>query len=171
MMRSSSKGRFGIITVGLLAVVGIVVWWATQQGKLPTVPASIVDSTKQSQKPVTGAGNSENTATETSTITKAQDDKPEVAALENPPEVAAPKTWEDHLDDILLSDDNENAKADQILALMPSAPPESQEELAQHLVNMVQDDHYEGASNLLMNVNTQTNVADILLNDVLNRNN
>ena len=57
--------------------------------------------------------------------------------------------WEQQLDDILLGDDDDNGKADKLLALIPQAPAEAQQELAQHLVNMVQDDHYDGAAELL----------------------
>ncbi len=168
-MRISSKGRVGIGIVGLLAVAGLVVWWALQQGRLPTLPTAITQTSNPGANP--GAGHGTNgSETQASTSGTAQD-APEVAVEVETPEVPVPKTWEDHLDDILLSDDNENTKADQILALMQTTLPENQEELAQHLVNMVQDDHYEGTSNLLMNLNTQTNVAEVLLNDLLNRNN
>jgi hypothetical protein len=79
--------------------------------------------------------------------------------------------WEHKLDDILLGDDDENGKADKILALIPTAPPEAQQELAQHLVNMVQDDHYDGTAELLTNANTPADVSGVLMNDLLNRNN
>jgi hypothetical protein len=96
---------------------------------------------------------------------------------QSPPPAAAamlaPGTadWEQKLDDILLSSDDENAKADHILALIPTAPPEAQVELSQHLVNMVQDDHYDGAAQLLTNSATPSAVSSVLMNDLLNRNN
>jgi len=79
--------------------------------------------------------------------------------------------WEQNLDDILLGDDDENGKADKILALIPNAPPEAQHELAQHLVNMLQDDHYDGAAGMLTNSATPADVSDVLMNDLLNRSN
>jgi hypothetical protein len=79
--------------------------------------------------------------------------------------------WEQSLDDILLGDDDENGKADKILALIPRAPAEAQQELAQHLVNMVQDDHYDGTAEMLTNATTPADVSDVLMNDLLNRNN
>lgn len=79
--------------------------------------------------------------------------------------------WEERLDDILLGSDDENGKADKILALIPKAPPEHQAELAQHLVNMVQDDHYDGTAQMLTNSATPADVSDVLMNDLLNRNN
>jgi hypothetical protein len=79
--------------------------------------------------------------------------------------------WEQRLDNILLGDDDENGKADKILALIPRAPLEHQQELAQHLVNMVQDDHYDGTAEMLTNAATPADVSDVLMNDLLNRNN
>jgi hypothetical protein len=77
--------------------------------------------------------------------------------------------WEQKLDDILLADEDPNRKADRILALIPSAPPDAQVELTQHLVNMVQDDHYAGAAQLLTNAVTPSAVSTVLMNDLLNR--
>jgi hypothetical protein len=79
--------------------------------------------------------------------------------------------WEDKLDGILLGDDDQNAKADKILALINVAPAQNQQELAQHLVNMVQDDHYDGTAELLTNSATSPDVSEVLMNDLLNRNN
>ncbi len=86
-----------------------------------------------------------------------------------PPEVST--DWEQRLDDVLLADTNANTKADLILALIPTAPASAQVELSQHLVNMVQDDHYDGAAQLLTNAATPAEVSRVLLNDLLNRNN
>jgi hypothetical protein len=75
------------------------------------------------------------------------------------------------LDDVLLSDIDSNTKADKILAMIPSAPTNAQVELSQHLVNLVQDDHYDGAAQLLTNAATPAAVSTVLMNDLLNRNN
>lgn len=79
--------------------------------------------------------------------------------------------WEQQLDDVLLADTDANTKADRILALIPTAPTNAQVELSQHLVNMVQDDHYDGAAQLLTNPATPPDVSTVLMNDLLNRNN
>ncbi|MGO8701754.1 MAG: hypothetical protein ACLQVY_29065 [Limisphaerales bacterium] len=82
-----------------------------------------------------------------------------------------PAEWEQKLDAVLLSEADDNTKADRILALIPTAPPDAQAELSQHLVNMVRDDHYDGAAQLLTNAATPTAVSSVLMNDLLNRNN
>ena len=79
--------------------------------------------------------------------------------------------WEQKLQDILLSGGDENDKADKIRALMTAASPDAQVELSQHLINMTQDDHYDGAAELLTNATTQAAVSTVLMNDLLNRNN
>jgi hypothetical protein len=169
-MRISSKGRLAIGILGLLAVAAVVVWWALQQGQLPMAPPEVVVThSSQEHTNTPGSDAATKAAQLAAAQAAAQQARDDAAAEEDakPPQ----RTWEDHLDEILLGDDNENAKADKILALMPYAPVTAQEELSQHYVNMVQDDHYEGASNLLLNVNTSTNVQEVLINDLLNRNN
>jgi hypothetical protein len=94
----------------------------------------------------------------------------QVNAPASPPDEVA-TDWEQKLDDILLGDDDENGKADKILALIPIAPADAKQELAQHLVNMVQDDHYDGTAQMLTNSGTPVEVSDVLMNDLLNRNN
>jgi hypothetical protein len=88
-----------------------------------------------------------------------------------PPPPLENTEWEKQLDDVLLSNTDPNTKADRILALIPTAPSNAQVELSQHLVNMVQDDHYDGAAQLLTNPVTPTAVSTVLMNDLLNRNN
>jgi hypothetical protein len=81
------------------------------------------------------------------------------------------RPWEQRLDGILLGAGEANDKADMIRKLMKDAPAEAEVELAHHLVNMVQDDHYDGAAELLTNATTQPEVATVLMNDLLNRRN
>jgi hypothetical protein len=81
------------------------------------------------------------------------------------------RTWEEKLEDILLHGGDANAQSDQILALMATASPDAQVELSQHLINMTQDDHYDGVAGLLTNADTQKAVSTVLMNDLLNRRN
>jgi hypothetical protein len=89
----------------------------------------------------------------------------------NQTEPADSRPWEQRLDGILLGAGEINDKADMIRKLMKDAPAEAQVELAHHLINMVQDDHYDGAAELLTNASTQPEVATVLMNDLLNRRN
>jgi hypothetical protein len=82
-----------------------------------------------------------------------------------------PRPWDQKLDGILLGAGEPSDKADSILALLKVSPADAQPELAQHLINMAQDDHYDGVAGLLTNATTQTAVSTILMNDLLNRRN
>jgi hypothetical protein len=83
------------------------------------------------------------------------------------------RPWDQRLDDILLGTiaTSANDKSDAILKLMAVAPEDAQAELAEHLINMTQDDHYDGVAGLLTNAATQTAVSTRLMNDLLNRRN
>ncbi|HOW63776.1 MAG TPA: hypothetical protein P5186_08950 [Candidatus Paceibacterota bacterium] len=73
------------------------------------------------------------------------------------------------LEKILLAPESEGAKAQQLLALMPSLAESEQEETAQHLVNLLEDGNFSTVTALLTNIRTSTNVLDILVSDLLNR--
>jgi hypothetical protein len=89
----------------------------------------------------------------------------------NPVQNIDTRPWNLRLDGILLGAGEASDKADMITNLMVEAPPDAQVELAQHLINMTQDDHYDGAAAFLTNANTQPAVATVLMNDLLNRRN
>jgi len=152
-------------------VAALVIMWALHQGTLPAVPSEITgNKPSNAHKPAaqTPEAQAEADAAAEAKAAAAAEQAAEATTPEDAPE---PRTWEDKLDEILLGESTDDEKSDKIIALMPYAPIEAQEELSQHLVNMTQDTHYEGASNLLMNLNTSTNVQEVLLNDLLNRNN
>jgi hypothetical protein len=89
----------------------------------------------------------------------------------NPVTPADSLPWGQRLDEILLRGGEPSDKADMITNLMRVAPPEAQVELAQHLINMAQDDHYDGTAGLLTNAATPAAVSTVLMNDLLNRRN
>lgn len=85
----------------------------------------------------------------------------------NPP--AASTNWEDTVDDIVGSDDPDTNKVKQLFALFPKLPPDGQEEVAQHLSNLVEDENYGPLGDLLKNDSLPQGVLDELMSDVLNR--
>jgi hypothetical protein len=89
----------------------------------------------------------------------------------NPTQPPDSRHWDQRLEDILLRGGEINDKADSIIQLIKDAPADAQGELAHHLVNMAQDDHYDGVAGLLTNATTQPEVATVLMNDLLNRRN
>lgn len=77
--------------------------------------------------------------------------------------------WEDKIDNIIGSDDADTNKVKQLFALFPTLPPDGQEEVVQHLSNLVDDDDYAPLGELLKNDKLPEGVLDELLADVLNR--
>jgi hypothetical protein len=120
----------------------------------PTEPSTAIPTNVQVRNPVTQ-----------------QPPPPQEAGWTNPAPEADSGPWEQRLDKILMEGGDVNDKSDMIRNLMTAAPDDAQVELAQHLINMTQDDHYDGAAELLTNATTQTSVATVLMNDLLNRRN
>jgi hypothetical protein len=77
--------------------------------------------------------------------------------------------WEDRLDEILSGKENEDQKARQMLEMFPRLPADGQEEVAQHLSNLVSDEQYPALGQYLTNTTLPEPVLDVLLSDALNR--
>lgn len=156
MRTASNVGRIVTILVIVVGLGILIGWWASRDASAPTIQPSQPVVVKP-VKPVA------KTNSEAQILAKA-------AEAEKPDSEPTP-TWSDKLDTILLSDEDENKKADKILALMKEVPEEAQIELSQHLINMVQDENYAGTAQLLTNSLTASGVSSVLMNDLLNRNN
>jgi len=154
-----------VITVGLGSLIG---WLVSRQGDI--APANGAGPADSSLAIIPQAAPAKVAPVQSSMPKILDRVEPGAVHIADPPNGTLTE-WEERLDTILLSDDNENGKADKILALIPKAPPSAQQELAQHLVNMVQDDHYDGTAQMLTNAATPADVSDVLMNDLLNRNN
>ena len=55
------------------------------------------------------------------------------------------------------------------MELLPQLPEEGQEEAAEHLANLLPDDQYAAAGQMLTNLKTTEPVMDVLMSDLLNR--
>jgi hypothetical protein len=83
--------------------------------------------------------------------------------------LASETNWEDKIDDIVGSEDADTNKVKQLFSLFPTLPPDGQEEAAQHLSNLVEDENYAPLGDLLKNDKLPEGVLDELLADLLNR--
>lgn len=171
-MSSSSKvGKIlGILVVAII-LGGIFGWWISRQGgTIPNLPANTSSGGASSPGIVTTPSSNSVTAVLNAPVknglitTNTDSDAPAEAPAE-------PQGWSEKLDAVILGPEDENKKADKLLALMKTAPPEVQVEYAQHLINFTQEDHYDGVAGLLTNATTTSGVSTILMNDLLNRNN
>lgn len=77
--------------------------------------------------------------------------------------------WEDRLDEILGAEDEDTNKVVQLLALFPRLPTEGQDEVAQHLSNLVEDENYEPLLKFALDPSLPEDVLDTFLADLLNR--
>lgn len=77
--------------------------------------------------------------------------------------------WEDKLDDILASEEDDTNKVSQLFAIFQRLPEDGQEEVAQHLSNLVANENYAPLGQLLQNAKLPESVLDVLMGDALNR--
>ncbi|MBC8096362.1 MAG: hypothetical protein H7Y43_11160 [Akkermansiaceae bacterium] len=162
-----------LVGLGLLAgivILGVAIgWWATL-GTITTVVVDPGTSSTTTEIPVSPSTSVPRSIPRTTTPTNA---RPLAAALiDSVPEVAPEMTstnWEDKLDEILSSEADDTNKVHDLLAMFPTVPPEGQEELAQHLSNLIEDEDYAPLGKLLLDAKLSAEVLDILLADLLNR--
>src|SRR6185312_734897 len=165
----------GLVVAAIIGIgVGVAMWAAHSSSALPPVPPPVADnSTPQHppepvhvtapSRPVAPTQETQRVATAPAPIPTVQ---PRNLANTNP---GATNEWEDKIDDIVGSDDPDTNKVAKLYALFPTLPPDGQEEVAQHLSNLVDDDDYAPLGDMLKNDKLPEGVLDELLADVLNR--
>lgn len=164
-MNNSGKVLRGLVALAVAAGLGTLIGWlVSMRGDVAPITVPVPTNQPVAMRPA-------QVAPAPAPAIKPLPITPDPALTINKQAEHGASTWEDKLDDILLSDSDQNSKADKILAMIPNAPPDVQTELAHHLVNMVQDDHYDGTAQLLTNAATSPDVSDVLMNDLLNRGN
>jgi hypothetical protein len=155
-----------LVVLALAGAVGVLIgWMKSRDGDIQPIVVPVASAPPPAPAaPMAMAEVQPLPPTRPTRLTRHKPDQPSPSTEDFP-------EWEKQLDDVLLSDADVNTKADRILAMIPTAPTNAQVELSQHLANMVQDDHYDGAASLLTNAATPAAVSTVLMNDLLNRNN
>lgn len=166
----------GVVVVGIVAVgVGVALWAAHSTSNLPPLPPPVADNSapQPPHEPI-------HVSAPVHQFAPTQDIKP-VATAPTPMPKVQPRNlvavtntvgtndWENKIDDIVGSDDPDTNKVAELYALFPTLPPDGQEEVAQHLSNLVDDDDYAPLGEMLKNDKLPEGVLDELLADVLNR--
>ena len=151
----------------IAAIVGAALWFLNS-GTAPQVPA-IALATPGPVVPKTVPG------TERAALTTPKP-KP-AAAVEKP--ATAPKPveiadWDRKIDEILRansdnSDAANSATAQMLINLLPTLPVEGQGEAAQHITNLLADKDYSKVMPFLKNPATAEEVLDVLVTDLMNR--
>ncbi len=162
-MRSSIVSRvLGILFIAVI-VGALIGWWA---GRNPSRRMTIAPekptprlSTRTEPEPIS-------ILPETNVMAVAPTP---TATNANIPE--EPETWETKLNEILLSDTEPNKKGEDLLELMPTVNEEAQVELAGHIVNLLDDEHFSSATKYLTNAEMPEAVSSVFMTDLYNRGN
>lgn len=77
--------------------------------------------------------------------------------------------WELRIDEVLRSNADEAQTAQILINLLPTLPPEGQEEAAQHISNLTLDENYKTVLPLVKNPNLPEAVLDVFVTDLMNR--
>ncbi|MBI3849378.1 MAG: hypothetical protein HY298_03655 [Verrucomicrobia bacterium] len=93
----------------------------------------------------------------------------QVAVAGAPSPASNSEEWENKIDTILTDNSDDAQKAKKMLELLPQLPEDGQEEAAEHIANLLPDDQYAAARQLLTNAKTTEGVRDALMSDLLNR--
>jgi len=164
---------FGVI-VGI-AAIGIGIGYLAGRRPAGLPPGQVTVSQPADTGAQTSNANADNNqaANSSNQATLPVQSQPEMAVPSNNIAAAtntlANTNWEDKIDDIVGSDDADTNKVKQLFALFPTLPPDGQEEVAQHLSNLVEDDNYGPLGDLLKDSKLPEGVLDELLADLLNR--
>jgi hypothetical protein len=168
MMEKSSKIVVGVGIVVVVIGAGILVgWWGSRDKSAPQVRPSV-----ETSSPVTSAVSKPAGGNPT---VSPPPEKPMTPPAPLPVTGAAPAAtnqiadWENKLDDILGSDEEDTNKVKQLFAMFPRLPEDGQAEVAQHLSNLVADEDYRPLGQILENPKAPESVLDVLMSDVLNR--
>lgn len=164
--------RSFIFAVSILIVlfIAIIAWWTSLVPKgSPTKPEPAQIASVETPRPKIPTAPAAHTRPRHLGQTNATPtSSPPANPLEPAPEQAA---WEKEVDDILLSETDETQKSERLLAMLPKLDEDAQVEVAQHVVNLVPDEAYAHASQVLTNAMTPEPVLSVLMTDLLNRGN
>ena len=86
-----------------------------------------------------------------------------------PPAAKPMADWEIKIDQILQRNADESQTAQMLISLLPTLPPEGQEEAAQHISNLILDKDYNKVAALVKNPGLPEDVLDVFVTDLMNR--
>lgn len=164
-----------VLIVAAALAVGLVILFGLGLPDEPAKPAAEAPKNEPTRRPAPlpeGGGFGADTAFTPSP--PARDSAPIEEAVESSPdeELLAElpmQPWEEAINRVLESDEENQQVAAQLMALFPNLPPEGQVEAMQHMVNLSDDDSYQNAAAKLLNPATSEDVSGVIYSDVLDR--
>jgi hypothetical protein len=164
-MSKLSKFLILVVVVTGVVLVGLVLSRRNAPGPDPDLQASATEPTASAPEATNGSSFFTRHEPRKPSQNQVREEAPAVASVATNPVPA----WEDKLEEILGSASPDAEKARQMLVMFPTLPADGQEEVAQHLSNLVPDQDYGLLRTYLTNAALPEDVLDVLLDDVLNR--
>src|SRR6266403_4605950 len=152
--------RFSRILAGVGVVLGVVLvgavlgWWGS---RAPQLRASLATATTTAPPAAVGGATDRSASARKKLVSdfrKLRRMKPGTNGVPAPVSSNATNVtaeWEDKVDQILTTEGKDSDKAKQMLEMFPTLPEDGQEEVAQHLSNLVADEDYAPLGKLLTN--------------------
>jgi len=152
-----------ILAVIVLAICIGAMWFLNTQ---PTVPVTaipsatpVVPAPPEPARPIPRATPQTVVKTETTPA----------KVVQQPPAPKPMADWEIKIDKILQANADESQTAQMLINLLPTLPPEGQEEAAEHIKNLVLDKDYNKIAPLVKNPGLPEDVLDVFVTDLMNR--
>jgi hypothetical protein len=157
---------FGLI-IGIFLVGAAIGWFGTRGSRTAEPPGSPVAGTSAEPQAPGPLGTKPTFLADNYRSLTSESIQPPVTGMVATVNLIT--NWEDRLDEILSGKQDEDAKAREMLGIFYQLPADGQEEVAQHLSNLVSDEQYPAFGQNLTNSALPEEVLDVLLSDALNR--
>ncbi len=155
-----------LLAVVVLGIVGGAMWFLLQsQPTLQPLPAPLELKAPRAAMPTGASTPSAPLAQRPAATPRAA--VPEQSAPPKPPQAMA--DWEVKIDQVLQAKVDEAQTARMLINLLPTLPAEGQADAAQHISNLIEDKDYAQVLPLLRNTALPEEVQDVLVTDLLNR--
>jgi len=156
-----------LAALAVIAILGLGIGYLGTRSSKPTPPVSKPPVEPSHVQPTQPANNKPVSTTPPKTNPAAQPGA--IQILPTTPETASTNAWDDAIGQIIDSETDDTNKVKELFALFPTLPAEGQEEVAEHLSNLVEDDAYQPLGRLLADPKLSEDVLDVLMSDLLNR--
>lgn len=153
-----------ILACVVLAIVGGTLWFLNSSKVPEPIRPKRTSSAATIASPTPSSATSPARGTPAAEVARSQPPRP---AGTPPPRPL--QDWELRIDEVLRSNADEAQTAKILINMLPTLPAEGQEEAAQHISNLTLDENYKDVLPLVKNPNLPEEVLDVLVTDLMNR--